>query len=184
MLLNIGLVLYFPNYPPSRALAAGVLGSLLLVIIGYFILYLVSYYHEYDYHEYDYYGSYYKISFGIIYCIGFAILGFIVSFVEESFRKAWLTIVNKTGETSSVALGKKPVSFGSSKQALVRLPRYSFDQNTPGIRAVFTMEYDGGVFVRDCLTGTFVQLTNGSCVDLGSASVVVHIAGRKAGKAA
>jgi hypothetical protein len=160
VLFGIGSVFYFPNYPPLRALCAVILGILLTMITRYFI----------------------DPSFAgilILNCVYCAILGFTISFVEEASRKAWLTIVYKTGKTSSVALGKTPVSFGTSKKALVRLPRYSFDQNAPDIRAIFTMEYDGGIFVRDRLTGTLEQLTNGSCVDLGSASIVVHIAGRK-----
>jgi hypothetical protein len=107
----------------------------------------------------------------------FSICSFIISFVEEASRKAWLIITWKTGKKTSVALGKKPVSFGPAKEALVPLPRYSFDQGGPPIYAVFTLEYDGRVFVRDGLAGTPEQLTDGSRVNFESASVVVRMAG-------
>jgi hypothetical protein len=108
------------------------------------------------------------------------ICSFTISFVEEASRRAWLTVVWKTGKKTSVALGKRPISFGSAREALIRLPRYSFDQKSPDISAVFTMEYDGKVFVRDCVTGTLEELANGSHIDFGSANVVVHIAKGKA----
>jgi hypothetical protein len=166
-LMLFGGLIMWPTGPGALCVVilGGILGILSAIIIRHFI-----------YSNFVGYNP--MIGFRIINCIYLAILGFAVSFVEEVSRKTWLAIVYKTDKTSSVALGITPVSFGTPKKALVRLPRYSFDQNAPYICAVFIREYDGGVFVRDCLTGTLMQLANGSCVDLGTASVIVHIAER------
>jgi hypothetical protein len=163
-LFGIVSVLYFPNYPLWRALLAGMLGGLLG---GIPLVVMVS-------------NNFSFVFVGIGMGMWGVICGFTISFVEEASRKAWLTVTWKTGKKTSVALGKTPISFGSSKEALVRLPRYSFDQKSPGISAVFTMEYDGKVFVRDSVTGTLEELVNGSRVDLKAADVVVHIARGKA----
>jgi hypothetical protein len=167
-LLGIVSVLYFPNYPPWRALFAGALGGFWGVLLVTAVCLVLN--------PDDFF---YLIEGNLFILLGIwgIICGFTISFVEEASRKAWLTITRETGKKISVALGKKPISFGSSKEALVRLPCYTFDQQSPGISAVFTREYDGRVFVRDCSTGALEQLANGSRIDLQGAGVVVHITG-------
>jgi hypothetical protein len=178
-LSGLGAVFYFPNYPPWRALCAGVLGGMLGILPVISAVNFIKRAAEQNFSE-----LYYRpdLSSGALILLtgAWAVLcGFIVSLAEETSREAWLTIVWKTGGKTSVALGKKPVSFGSSKKALIRLPRYSFDQSAPAISAVFTREYDGRIFVRDCLTETLEQLGNGSRIDFGGLSAVVHTADAK-----
>jgi hypothetical protein len=171
-LFGIGSALYFPNYPPWKALFAGILGG----IIGSIpVIIAVEYFVSEDYFGFIFLEPNLTRIVSLMGIWAF-LCGFTISFVEEASRRAWLTVVWKTGKKTSVALGKRPISFGSAKEALIRLPRYSFEQKGLGISAVFTMEYDGKVFVRDSTTGALEELVNGSRVDLRAADVVVHIA--------
>jgi hypothetical protein len=101
-------------------------------------------------------------------------IGLSISYIEEALREAWLTIMWGKNETTTVSLGHNPVSFGSSREADVFLPRRPSEQSAPPIRAVFMIE-NGKVVIDNHLTGTRQQLQHGSEVDLGSVRVMVNI---------
>jgi hypothetical protein len=154
--LGLGAAFYVPNYPPKRAALAGFVGG----TIG---------------------GTIYVLMMGIpslggligIVVLGLAI-GLTISYIEEALREAWLTIMWGRNETTTVSLGLNPVSFGSSREADVFLPRRPSDQNAPPIRAIFMIE-NGKVVIDNHLTGTRQQLPHGSQVDLGSVRIMVNI---------
>jgi hypothetical protein len=154
--LGLGAAFYVPNYPPKRAALAGAVGgtiggTIYVVMMGISLL-----------------GS----IIGII-VLGLAI-GLAISYIEEALREAWLTIMWGKNETTSVSLGLKPVSFGSSREADVFLPRRPSEPNLPPIRAICMIE-NGKVVIDNHLTGTRQQLPHGSQVDLGSVRVVVNV---------
>jgi hypothetical protein len=103
-----------------------------------------------------------------------AAIGFSISYIEEALREAWLTIIWGRNETTTVSLGEKPVTFGTSREADVYLPHRRDEQSPPPVRAVFFIE-NGAVVMDDRLTGGRRQLAHGNRVDLGRVSVVVNI---------
>jgi hypothetical protein len=155
--IGFGVSFFVPNYPKKRAMLAGALGGTIggAVFRALFII---------------------PEPFNRI--IGVMILGVFIglsiSFIEEALREAWLTIIWGRNETTTVSLGLNPVSFGSSREADVFLPRRPSEQNTPPIRAIFMIE-NGKVVIDDRLTGIRQQLSHGSQVDLGSVRVMVNI---------
>lgn len=97
---------FIPNFPKKRALIAGLIGG----IVG---------------------GAVFRFSFEIFpetfgRIIGVAILGFfiglVISYMEETLREAWLTVVWTKNESTSVALGAKEIILGSSPKADIYLP--------------------------------------------------------------
>jgi hypothetical protein len=154
--LGLGAVFYVPNYPAKRAALAGAIGGTIGGAIYVAMMNISSL------------GS----IIGIV-VLGLAI-GLTISYIEEALREAWLTIMWGRNETTTVSLGLKPVSFGSSREADVFLPRRPSEQNAPPIRAIFMIE-NGKVVIDNHLTGTRQQLPHGSQVDLGSIRVMVNI---------
>jgi hypothetical protein len=110
----------------------------------------------------------------IFYLLVYLIIDFCVLYSEEVQSKAWLVILWNSGRVTTVSLGVKPVTFGVSRKAVIRLPLHSFPANTPGIYAVCTMKYDGGIYIDNYLTGERRDLQNGSCVDLGLIGLIVQ----------
>jgi hypothetical protein len=154
--LGLSAAFYVPNYPPKRAALAGFIGGTIggTIYVAMIAISLL--------------GS----VIGIV-VLGLAI-GLTISYIEEALREAWITIMWGRNETTTVSLGLNPVSFGSSREADVFLPRRPSDPNTPPIRAIFLIE-NGKVVVDDRLTGTRQQLPHGSQFDLGSVRIVVNI---------
>jgi hypothetical protein len=146
---------FIPNYPKHRAALAGALGGTLGGII-----YVATMSH-----------TYVGQILGII-ILG-ASIGFSISFIEEALREAWLTVVWAQNETTTVSLGERPVSFGSSREADVYLPRRPSDPSAPPVRAIFGIE-NGRVIMDDRLNGGRHELQNGTQVDLGRVRVIVH----------
>jgi FtsH-binding integral membrane protein len=154
--LGLGAAFYVPNYPPKRAALSGAIGgtiggAIYVALMGFSLL-----------------GS----LIGIV-VLGLAI-GLTISYIEEALREAWLTIIWGRNETTTVSLGLNPVSFGSSREADVFLPRRPSEPNAPPIRAIFMIE-NGKVVIDNHLTGTRQQLPHGSQVDLGGVSVMVNV---------
>jgi hypothetical protein len=154
--LGWGASFYIPNYPTKRAMLAGLLGGVVggAVFRALFVL-----------------PDPFARILGVM-ILGAAI-GFSISYIEEALREAWLTIVWAQNETTTVSLGEKPLSFGSTREADVYLPQRRSEQNPP-IRAVFLIE-NGAVVMDDRLTGRRQQLSHGSRVDLGRVSIVVNV---------
>jgi hypothetical protein len=157
--IGLGAALFIQNYPKKRAMLAGAIGGTIGGIIYVAVM------------NTSRYGS----LIGVI-ILGISI-GLIISFVEESLREAWLTIVWGPKEITTIALGKKPVCFGSFREADVFLPRPKDLQNAPAIRAVFTLE-NGKVIMDDKQNGIRKQLQPENQIDLGRVKVVVNIKNR------
>jgi hypothetical protein len=102
-----------------------------------------------------------------------AFIGFSILFIEEALREAWLTVIWAQNETTTVSLGEKPLSFGSSREVGVYLPRRPSDPPAPPVRAVFYIE-NGKIIMEDRLSGGRNEIRNGAQIDLGRVRVIVH----------
>jgi Ca-activated chloride channel family protein len=150
-----GVSLFVPNYPKKRAMMAGLLGG----IVG---------------------GAAFRISFEIFpetygRLVGVAILGlfigFVISYIEEILREAWLTVVWGKNETTSVSLGNKPIILGSSPQADIYLP---VEKNYPPITAIINIE-NSKVIIDNRVNNQRTELRNGSKVTMGALEVIVNV---------
>ncbi|GMO66140.1 MAG: hypothetical protein Ta2A_14180 [Treponemataceae bacterium] len=154
--LGLSAAFYVPNYPPKRATLAGAIGGTLGGII--YVAMLGS-------------GGYWGSIIGVI-VLGAAI-GLAISFIEEALRDAWLTIVWGPKENTTVALGEKPVSFGTSREVDVYLPQRQGEPPAPAIRAIFKIE-NGKIVMEDRLTNRRGELRDGDRIDLGRVNIVVN----------
>jgi Ca-activated chloride channel family protein len=150
-----GVSFFVPNYPAKRALlagfAGGAIGGMAFILLG-----IVG------------------LPGALMRAVGIAVLGAAIgltlSAVEEMLREAWLTVIWGKNETSSVALGAKPVTLGSASTADIYLPRKTF----PPLTAILTVE-NGKVFFDNKLNNQKVALPNGSKINLGKISIVVNV---------
>jgi hypothetical protein len=114
--LGLGVSSYVPNFPKKRAMLAGLAGGIAGGAI-FRALFILG----------DPYGR----------IIGVAIMGLIVglaiSWVEEALRQAWITVYWGPKESRAIALGDKPVIFGSSKEADI------YVGNTLPVRAMISV---------------------------------------------
>ncbi|MCL2793051.1 MAG: hypothetical protein FWD87_08155 [Spirochaetaceae bacterium] len=146
--LGIGLAatIFIPNFPKKRAMIAGLSGG----VIGFII----------------------SIPFSVQ--IGDMILGLFVglsvSVLEEALRKAWLTIIWGPKETRTIALGQKPIIFGSSSEADVYLSK----DKEPSVRATVHIE-NSKVVMYDKKNKQQQVLQDGQQIDFEKVSFVVSI---------
>ncbi|GHU59333.1 hypothetical protein FACS189444_4450 [Spirochaetia bacterium] len=157
--LGLSAALYVPNYPPKRAALAGAIGGTLggiiyVAMMGVGVL---------------------GTLIGII-VLGAAI-GLAISYIEEALREAWLTIIWGPKETTTVALGVKPVSFGSSREVDIYLPQKRGEPPALPIRAIIKIE-NSKIVMEDRLTNQDGQLHDGDKINLGRVSIVVHTKGK------
>jgi len=138
-----GVSFFIPNYPKKRAMVAGFLGGLIGGVIN------------------NEMGS----VLGVM-ALGFFI-GLTISFIEEAFREAWLTVIWGPKETRTIALGQKPILFGSSRESDIYL------SNELPIRVSVQIENAKAV-MYDKITNHRRELHNGDRVDLGRISFVVN----------
>jgi hypothetical protein len=153
--IGFSVAFFIPNYPKPRAALAGTLGGVLGGII-----YVATMQHTY-------------IGQVIGIMILGAAIGFSISFIEEALREAWLAIIWAPNEVTTVSLGTKPVSFGSSREADVYLPRRPPAPPGLPVRAIFYIE-NGRVFMDDRLGGARHEVRDGTQIDLDRVRVVVH----------
>jgi len=139
-----GVSFFVPNYPKNRAMAAGFFGGLIGGAINHVM------------------GS----ILGVM-ALGFFI-GLTISFIEEALRDAWLTVIWGKNETKTVTLGKKPIIFGSSREADIYL------SNEPFVRATVQIE-NSRIVMYDKLANQRNELHNGDRVVLGKVSFVANI---------
>lgn len=154
--VGLGVSFFVPNYPAGRALLAGFVGGA-AGGAAFVLINLFSVFPE---------GAARVAGVGIL---GLSI-GLTLSAVEEMLRAAWLTVIWAKNETTSVALGEKPVILGSAPEATVRLPRSKF----PPITAILAVR-DNRVMMENRLNNQTVALPNGSKINIGKISIVIHI---------
>ncbi|GMO31726.1 MAG: hypothetical protein Ta2B_12800 [Termitinemataceae bacterium] len=159
--LGWGVSFFVPNFPSKRAKIAGLLGGTLGGTI--YVALLSS-------------GTNSGGIIGVI-VLG-ATIGLAISYIEEALREVWLTIIWGPKETTTVALGAKPVSFGSSREADIYLPAKSAEQPSSPIRAVFKIE-NGKIIMDDRLTNQCSVLRGGDKIDLGRVCILVHTKGSR-----
>jgi hypothetical protein len=135
--------IFVPNFPKNRAMAAGFLGGLIGGVINNVM------------------GS----ILGVM-ALGFFI-GLTIYFIEEALREAWLTVIWGPKETRTIALGQKPIVFGSSREADIYLSK-----ELP-VRATVQIE-NSRIVMNDKITNQRRELKNGDRVDLGKISFVVN----------
>jgi Ca-activated chloride channel family protein len=149
-----GVSMFVPNFPKKRAMAAGFLGGL----IGGAIFRATF--------EMSFINSVMGRIVGIM-ALGFFI-GLTISYIEEAFREAWLTVIWGKNETKTVSLGQRPIVFGSSREADIYLA------NEAPVKAAVQIE-NAKVVMYDKTTNQRRELQNGSQVNLGRVSFVVNI---------
>lgn len=149
-----GISLFVPNYPKKTAMIAGFLGGM----IG---------------------GAAFRFTFTFLpivagRLIGVAILGLfvglIISYIEELFREAWLTVSWNKAEKVLIALGSKPIVLGSSSAADIYLPK---ENNYPPITAIIKIE-NSKVVIENKINKQRTELRNGSKISLGVIEVIVN----------
>ena len=149
-----GVSMFVPNYPKKTAMIAGFLGG----AIG---------------------GAAFRFSFNFLpeiagRLLGVAIVGFfiglMISYIEELFREAWLTVVWGKDEKTSISLGAKPIILGSSSEADIYLPK---DKSYPPITAIIMIEKTK-VIIDNKINNQRTELRNGSKIGLGTIEIIVN----------
>lgn len=149
-----GVSVFVPNFSKKTAMLAGFIGG----VIG---------------------GAAFRFSFILIPEIasrlfGVAILGFFIgltiSYIEELLREAWLSVEYSKDETILIALGAKPIVFGSSSEADIYLPK---EKNYPPITAIVEV-VNSKIIIENKINGTRTELRNGSKIGLGTINVIVN----------
>jgi len=152
-----GVSKFVPNFPLKRAVAAGLLGG---VIGGAAFVFIAPH-----------------LPGAISRFIGVAFLGLFIgmaiSYIEEALREAWITVIWGPKETRTIALGGKPILFGSSPEADIHLPK----DKEPPIRAAVQIE-NSRIVMYDKKTGQSQVLQDGARVDFGKISFVVSTKNR------
>jgi len=108
--------------------------------------------------------------------LGDAFVGFtialMISLVEEAMREAWITVIWNPKETRNIALGQKPIFFGSSKEADIYIPAKS-GGTSPSLYASINIENGQIVFV-DITNGQRSVLQNGNEIIIDNLKVLVN----------
>jgi len=155
--IGLAVAASIPNFPKKRAIIAGLLGG----VIGYIVMLIVS--------------LFITGRTGVV--IGDIVLGLFVglsvSIIEEALREAWITVIWGPKETRTIALGGKPILFGSSPEADIHLPK----DKEPPIRAAVQIE-NSRIVMYDKKTGQSQVLQDGARVDFGKISFVVSTKNR------
>jgi Ca-activated chloride channel family protein len=149
-----GISKFVPNYPQKTAMIAGFLGG---VIGGAAFRFSISYLPE--------------VASRLL---GVAIVGFfiglMISYIEELFREAWLTVVWGKDEKTSITLGAKPIVLGSSSEADIYLPK---EKGFPPITAVIKI-HNSKVVIENKINNQTTELRNGSKIQLGSIDIIIN----------
>jgi hypothetical protein len=148
--LGWGVSFYIPNYPKRRAMLAGFIGG----ITGGVLCATLE-----------------------TAALGEAVLGLVtgiaISWVEEALREAWITVFWGPKESRSIALGKKPLVFGSTPEADIYLAQKHGDAKPLPVRAAVSLE-NGRVVLEDKQTGQHSVLPNGGEFTLDRLRIVVN----------
>jgi len=150
---GIGLVatLFISNYPKKRAMLAGLMGGGIAYVVVMIISPLI--------------GGFAGVVAGDI-ALGL-FTGLSVSIIEEALREAWITVIWGPKETRSLALGEKPIIFGSSPEADIHL------SGDAPVRASVQIE-NGQVVMHDKVTNQRQVLKNETRIDFGKLSFVMN----------
>lgn len=149
-----GISKFVPNYPQKTAMIAGFLGG----VIG---------------------GAAFRFSFNFLpeagsRLLGVAIvglfIGLMISYIEELFREAWLTVVWGKNEKTSISLGAKPIVLGSSSEADIYLPK---EKGFPTITAIIKIN-NSKVVIDNKINNQTTELRNGSKISLGSIEIIIN----------
>lgn len=149
-----GISKFVPNYPQRTAMIAGFLGG----VIG---------------------GAAFRFSFNYLpelasRLLGVAIVGFfiglMISYIEELFREAWLTVVWGKDEKTSISIGAKPIVLGSSSEADIYLPK---EKGFLPITAIIKIN-NSKVVIDNKINNKSTELRNGSKIMLGSIEVIIN----------
>ena len=151
--LGFGASFYVPNYPKRRAMLAGLIGGLTGGLISHFLL------------SSNVVGVWLGDSF-----VGFTI-GLMISLVEESLREAWITVYWGPKEARTIALGIKPILFGSSREADIYIPQRN-GQAKP-VLASISIE-NGSVLYEDKSTNQRRFMKNGEEINVDKLKVVIN----------
>jgi hypothetical protein len=151
--LGFGVALFVPNFPKKRAMLAGFIGG----FIGGFICNFIG-----------------SLPGALI--LGLFV-GLTISILEEALREAWLTVVWGPKETRNIALGTKPIIFGTSPEADIYIP--DPDKSHNPIRAIFRLE-NNRVVIEDPASGRKSVLENSKQINMGKMSVIVNMKKDKA----
>lgn len=144
---------FIPNFPKKWAIIAGLIGG----IIG---------------------GTFFRLSFEIMpdtagRLLGVAILvffGLVISYLEETLREAWLTVVWAKNETTLVAIGTREIILGSSTKADIYLP---IEKNYPAITAIIELK-NNKIFIDNKIDYKKTELKDGSKITMGSIEIIVN----------
>lgn len=149
-----GISKFVPNYPQRTAMIAGFFGG---VIGGAAFRFSLNYLPELASR-----------------LLGVAIVGFfiglMISYIEELFREAWLTIVWGKDEKTSISLGAKPIVLGSSPEADIYLPK---EKGFPPITAIIKIN-NSNVVIDNKINNKSTELKNGSKIMLGTIEVIIN----------
>jgi len=149
--LGLGVSLYIPNYSKVKAMLAGLIGGIIGGAIFRAIIEVSP----------DTIGRVISITI-----MGF-IIGLFISFVEEVFRQAWITVVWGPKEMRTIALGEKKIIFGSANNADV------FLKNSMPIHATIGIENGQVVFV-DNSNNKHIVLNNGETIMVDKMQVKIN----------
>jgi hypothetical protein len=153
--LGLGVSFYVPNYPKIRAMLAGLVGGIFGGLISYFL----------------------PFSNVVGVWLGDAFVGFtiamMISLVEEAFREAWITVVWNPNEMRTIALGKKPILFGSSKDADIYLPNTTGVSSSSNIVASIKIENNKIIF-DDIQNRKQLTIKNGDEVYIEKIKVIIN----------
>ncbi|MDR2596126.1 MAG: hypothetical protein LBC76_02275 [Treponema sp.] len=141
--LGFGVSFYIKNFSKIRAMIAGLVGGVIGGIASNFMHFTPA-----------------------VTILGF-VIGLFISIAEETMRQAWITVIWGPKETRTIALGQKPIVFGSSSQADIYLSK------EPPVRVTIQIE-NSKVVMYDKTTNQRRELQNGDRVDLGKVSIVAN----------
>lgn len=149
-----GISKFVPNYPQKTAMIAGFIGG----VIG---------------------GAAFRFSFNFLPEVGSRLLGvsivglfigLMISYIEELFREAWLTVIWGKDENTSISLGAKPIVLGSSSDVDIYLPK---EKGFPPITAVIKIN-NSKVVIENKINNQTTELRNGSKITLGSIEILIN----------
>jgi Ca-activated chloride channel family protein len=153
-LLGLGLSLFIPNLPRSRAAIGGVIGGFLGAVA-----FLVSL---------EAAGETGGRLMGAV-TLGFAI-GLCIAFAELIAREAVLVVHWAPNEETTVNLGNRPVVLGSSSEAHIYLPR---EKGFPAVAATVVLK-SGKVEMENKMTNTTHVLQGGNKLQVGPLTIEVR----------
>lgn len=149
-----GVSLVVPNYPKKTAMIAGSLGGA-VGCIGF----LLS-------------STFLPDTAGRL--LGSAIIGFcvglMISYFEESLRKAWLTVIWGKYQKATISLGEKPIVLGSSPDADIYLGGAG---EYPAVAAIVKLD-KGKITIDNKISNQSAELRDGSQIRFGRTEIIAN----------